>query len=90
MLTLKTGKGPAHRRNLRNLNYHTAYDMDWLQEYDNRNMEASDFPDAADNEKTSYSKLACSSNSNGIDDVCDSNSMNLCSNNSESTITRIG
>ncbi len=68
MLTLKTGKGPAHRRNLRTLNYHTAYDMDWLQEYDRRNMEASDFPDAADNEKASYPKLACSSNSNIIED----------------------
>jgi len=64
--------------------------MDWLLEYDRRNMEASDFPDEADIEKASYSKLACSSNSNSIDDVCDNNSMILCSYTSESTITRIG
>jgi len=37
MLTLKTGKGPAYRRNLRTQNYHTAFAMDWLQEYDARN-----------------------------------------------------
>jgi len=42
MLTLKTGKGPAHRRNLRTSTYHTAYDMDWLKEYDRRNLDASD------------------------------------------------
>jgi len=37
MLTLKIGKGPAYRRNLRTQNYHTAFAMDWLQEYKARN-----------------------------------------------------
>ena len=91
MLTLKTGKGPAHRRNLRTLNYHTAYDMDWLKEYDRRNMEASDHLNAAENEEAFPSKLASSSNYNSIDDVCDCTSMNnLCYDNNDSASTRIG
>jgi len=36
MMTLKTRKGPTHRRNLRTQNYRTAFSMDWLQEYDRR------------------------------------------------------
>jgi len=41
--TLKTGKGPAYSRNLRTQNYHMAFAIDWLQEYDRRNQEESDF-----------------------------------------------
>ena len=91
MLTLKTGKGPAHRRNLRTLNYHTAYDMDWLKEYDRRNLDTSDHLTAVETEDASPINLDCSSNNNSIDDVCDCNSMiNLCFNNNDSASTRTG
>jgi len=62
MLTLKTRKGPAHRRNLRTLNYHMAYDVDWLKEYDRNNMEASDQLNTADEAE----ELASSSTYNSI------------------------
>jgi len=64
--------------------------MDWLKEYDRRNMEASDHLTAAENEEAFPSKLASSSNYNSIDDVCDCNSMNLCFDNNESASTRTG
>jgi len=41
MLTLKTWKGPAYRRNLRTQNYHMAFAMNWLQEYDRKVKEES-------------------------------------------------
>jgi hypothetical protein len=36
MLTQITGKGHEHRRNIRTRNWNTIYDMDWLDEYDQR------------------------------------------------------
>jgi len=91
MLTLKTGKGPAHRRNLRTQNYHTAFSMDWLKEYDRRDKEESDnLVRAEEQEGALYSELPSSNNFNSIDDVCDCNSMNnLCYDN-KLTGTRVG
>jgi exonuclease III len=90
MLTLKTGKGPAYRRNLRTQNYHTAFAMDWLQEYDRRVTEDSDNLSAEAQGGASYLELASSRNNSSIDDVCDCNPMNnLCYNNNVAG-TRVG
>ena len=92
MLTLKTGKGPAYRRNLRTQNYSTAFAMDWLQEYDRRVTEDSDKLSAEAQGGASYLELASSRNNSNssIDDVCDCNPMNnLCYNNNV-TGTRVG
>ena len=91
MLTLKTGKGPAHRRNLRTMNYHTAYNMDWLKDYDRRHLETSDHLKASEDEEDFSAQLDSSRNYNSIDDVCDCNSMNnLCFNYKDSASTRTG
>jgi len=76
MLTLKTGKGPAYRRNLHTQNYHTAFAMDWLKEYDRRVKEESGNLRAEEQEGALYSELASSRNNSSIDDVCDCNTMN--------------
>jgi len=90
MLTLKTGKGPAYRRNLRTQNYHTAFAMDWLQEYDRRDKEARGNLRAEEQEGAFSSELTSSSNHSSIDDVCDCNSTNnLCYDNNL-TGTRVG
>jgi hypothetical protein len=79
MLTLKTGKGPAYRRNLRTQNYHTAFNMDWLFEYDRRHKEESDNQRADVPEGEQYSLSTSSSSNCSIDKVCDCNLMNnLC------------
>ena len=65
--------------------------MDWLKEYDRRNLDASDHLTAVETEEAFPSNLDCSSNNNSIDDVCDCNSMiNLCFNNNDSASTRTG
>ena len=89
MLTLKTGKGPAHRRNLRTLNYRTAYDMDWLHEYDRRNKEAGDQLHAT----TDAEELASSSTPLSIDVMCHCDSvtkLGFYNNDSASPRTGIG
>ena len=90
MLTLKTGKGPAYRRNLRTQNYHTAFSMDWLQEYDRRDKEESGNQREVKQEGAFYSELPSSNNFISINDVCNCNLMNnLCYDN-ELTGTRVG
>jgi len=91
MLTLKTGKEPAYRRNLRTQNYLTAFAMGWLQEYDGRDKEESGNQRAEEQEGEHYSLLTSSSNHNSKDDVCDYNFMNnLCYNTNNSTGDRVG
>jgi len=62
MLTLTTGKWPAYRRNLHTQNYHTAFAMDWLQEYDARDKEESGNQKTIEPEQDHYSLLTSSSN----------------------------
>jgi len=75
MITLKTWKGPANRRNLPTQNYHTAFAMDWLKEYDG-DKEESGYQKAVEPEEDHYSLLTSSSNHNSIDNVFDCNLMN--------------
>ena len=56
-LTIKTGQGPAHRRNLRTRNWHTAYAMDWLKEYDDRMLEGCDEAMSTEQDEMQYSLL---------------------------------
>ena len=42
ILTIKMRQGPAHRRNLRTRNWHIAYAMDWLKNYDDLRLEGCD------------------------------------------------
>jgi len=91
MLTLKTGKGPAYRRNLRTQNYHTAFNMDWLFEYDRRHKEESDNHGADVPEGEKYSLSTSSSSNCSIDKVCDCNLMNnLCYDTNNLTGVRVG
>jgi len=90
MLTLMTGKGPAHKRNLRTQNYHTAFSMDWHQKYDRRDKEESGNQRAEEQEGAFYSELPSSNNLNSINDECKCNLMNnLCYDN-ELTDTKVG
>jgi len=88
MLTLKTGKGPAYRRNLRTQNYHTAFAMDWLKKYDRREMETGDNLRAEDQEGVFHSEVASSSHYNSVDDVYDYK--NLCNVDNNLAGTRVG
>ena len=87
MLTLKTGKGPAYRRNLRTQNYHKAFEMDWLKEYDRREMETGDNL-RAEQRGAVHSEVASSSNNYNVDVVYEYN--NLCFVDNNITSTRVG
>jgi len=90
MLKLKTGKGPAHRRNLRTQNYHAAFSMDWLQEYDRRDKEERGDQRTEEQDGAFHSELPSSNNYNSIDNVCDCTLMNNLCHDSELAGTRVG
>ena len=90
MLTLKTGKGPAYRRNLRTRNYHTAFSMDWLQEYDRREKEERGAQKTEEQEGAFYLDLPSSNTNNSIDNVCDCTLLNNFCDDSELAETRVG
>jgi hypothetical protein len=90
MLTLKTGKGPAYRRNLRIQNYHTAFSMDWLQEYDRRDKEDYGAQRAVEQEGAFAIDLPSSNSNNSIDNVCDCTLLNNLCDVSELAETRVG
>jgi exonuclease III len=79
ILTLKTGKGHEHRRNLRARNWHTIFDMGWLKDYDDRHIAEGDAEMTVESEELHYSpSTSCSIHNKDIDNNIKIDSMNVC------------
>ena len=78
MLTIKTGKGHEYRRTLRARNWNTAYDMEWLKEYDERQLAYQEVEMTTESDDYQYSLVTSNSNHNYIDSNSNSNLLNVC------------
>ena len=84
ILTLKTGKGHEHRRNLRARNWRTIFDMGWLKDYDDRHIAEGDAEMTLESNELQYSpSTSCSihnnnNNNNNIDTNIKIDSINVC------------